>query len=75
MVVQGGIACAEIPLTTPLEAVAARILLDRPLTICSLYISPDTSLQLQDLHGLIAQLPHPFLLFGDFNAHTPFMGY
>lgn len=72
--VQGGTACAKIPLTTPLEAVASRNLLDCPLTICSLYIPPNTSPQLQDLHGLIAELSHSLLLLGDFNGHSLLWG-
>ena len=57
---------------TPLQAVAVRILLDKYITICSLYL-PD-NFSLSELQNLITQLPSPFLLLGDFNAHNPMWG-
>ena len=63
-----------IPLSTSLQAVAARVTLHRPLTVCSLYIPPSTRLSLQVLQDLVDQLPTPFILLGDFNAHSPLWG-
>lgn len=71
MAVQGRIACSRTLLITPLEAVAVRIILDRPLTLRSLYIPPSTSLRLQELHVLIYQIPAPLLILGVFNACSP----
>ena len=60
----------QIHLQTNLEAIAARIKLDRDYTICSIYL-PHSAIEYQDLDNLIAQLPTPFLLMGDMNAwHT-----
>lgn len=64
----------HINLTTPLQAVAARIFAPSPLTICSIYIPPTDMLRLEELTSLISSLPSPILLLGDFNAHSPSWG-
>ena len=74
VVVQSGVACALVPLQTSLEAVAVRILLDRLITLVSLYLPPNVPLRLHELQALINQLPKPFLILGDFNAHHPLWG-
>lgn len=74
IVVQKTVSCREIPLNTTLEAVAVQFLLDRTITVCSLYISPAHHLHYNELEDLIDQLPPPFLLLGDFNAHNPLWG-
>ena len=64
----------QITLNTPLQAVACTVRLNgRNIDVCSLYIPPNTdNSQLErNLHQLIAQFHHPFLLLGDFNAHNP----
>ncbi|KAI5710266.1 hypothetical protein M8J75_007113 [Diaphorina citri] len=44
------------------------------LTICNIYIHPSHRLQQTEISNLIEQLPTPFLLIGDFNAHNPIWG-
>ena len=61
----------SIPLITPLQAIACRVTLDKPTTICSIYLPPDSTPHINDLHNLIEQLPTPFYILGDFNAHNP----
>ena len=61
-----------INLDTSLQAVAVRVLFDKFITVCSLYL-PDSFI-LSDLEHLISQLPSPFLILGDFNAHNPLWG-
>lgn len=68
------IPCAEVPLQTPLEAIAVRLLLHKAITVCSVYFPPSLSLKRQDLDSLLSQLPEPFLLLGDFNAHSTLWG-
>lgn len=78
---QGGVAifmrqevhCINIPLNTALQAVAVRISVPFIVTVCNLYL-PEFNWQLRDLEDLILQLPSPFLLLGDFNAHSPLWG-
>lgn len=74
IVVKSDVAACEVTLATPLEAVAARILLDRLVTVCSLYIPPSFALSAGDLEQLADQLPEPFFILGDFNAHNPLWG-
>lgn len=58
-------ACMELKLTTPLEIVAVRILTDRVIALCSLYIPPSYKLAIQELQCLLDELPVPH-----FNAHN-----
>ena len=67
--------CTEVKLRSPLQAVAARVLLDRrQVTICSIYLPPGVALPRLELRQLAAELPPPFLLLGDFNAHNTLWG-
>ena len=65
---------SQITLNTPLQAVAARISLHRPITLCSIYLPPNTHFHLYELTDLVTQLPPPVLLMGDFNSHSPLWG-
>ena len=70
---------SAVPLVTGLQATAVSVVLGKRFTVCSLYLPPGleadrgpfTALELWDL---IRQLPPPFVLLGDFNAHNPLWG-
>ena len=64
----------EVQLNTPLQAVAARVTMSKAVTVCNIYIPPSVDVSLSDLEQLIQQLPAPFVLVGDFNAHSPLWG-
>ena len=67
----------EITLNTPLQAVACTIRLSgRKIDVCSIYLPPNTdnSTLERNLNHLISQFRNPFLLLGDFNAHSPMWG-
>ena len=64
----------EVQFNTPLQAVAARVALSKAVTVCNIYIPPSVDVSLSDLERLIQQLPTPFVLVGDFNAHSPLWG-
>ena len=64
----------EIDLNTTLQAVAVRVTLHKTITICSLYIRPRSSINQRELDDLVRQLPGPFVLLGDFNAHNVLWG-
>lgn len=51
VIIPRSLACVEVPLNTQLEAVAARILGDRLITVCSLYIPPTYSLRYDELEA------------------------
>ena len=65
---------SPIPLDTLLQAVAPSVLLNRKISICSLYLPPSLGFDLHDLQSLVDHLRVPFLLLGDFNAHNPLWG-
>ena len=64
----------QVHLKTTLQAIAVRVTLHRPITICSVYIPPNYPLKITQLNNLKLQLPKPFILLGDFNAHSPLWG-
>lgn len=70
MVVRTGIACPGVPLCTSLEAVAARGLMYRLINIVSSYVPPHVPHIIYELEGFSDQLPEPFLILCDFNAHN-----
>lgn len=52
------------------QAVAVRSHLGRrQVTLCSVYLAPGCVFPTLELRRLVAELPAPFLLLGDFNAH------
>ena len=61
----------QVKLTTPLQAIAVSVKIHTRITICSIYLPPNEQVQLTQLQNLIDQLPKPYLLLGDFNAHHP----
>ena len=65
---------SEVQLNTPLQAMAVRVTLSKAVTVCNIYIPPSVDVSLSDLEELIQQLPAPFVLVGDFNAHSPLWG-
>ena len=63
-----------VPLNTNLQAVAVRVTLHKTITICSLYLPPSQNVDPEDIYDLFQQLPTPFLLTGDLNAHNTLWG-
>ena len=64
----------QIPLATSLQAVAINVTLHRSITVCNLYLPPSQSVPYNLLSNLVSQLPTPFILLGDFNAHSTIWG-
>jgi hypothetical protein len=63
-----------VNLNTDLQVVAVRITLDKTITLCSVYIPPNSSLSLTQLKHLADQLPTLFIIMGGFNGHNPLRG-
>ena len=64
----------QLDLRTDLQAVACTVYLNgRNVDICNVYLPPDSDIDqiLPQLNGVIAQFQNPFILLGDFNAHSP----
>ena len=72
ILVRDNIVHSYVNLNTDLQAVAVRITLDKTITLCSVYIPPNSALGLAQLKNLADQLPTPFIVMGDFNGHNPF---
>ena len=63
-----------IKLNTTLQAVAVRVTINKPVTICCVYLPPKDKVRYNQLVSLVKELPAPFLLLGDFNAHNMIWG-
>ena len=62
----------EIRLKTHFQAIAVSVKLHKRVTICSIYIPPgvNNDFSERELEDLLKQLPKPYLLLGDVNAHN-----
>ncbi|KAK3894956.1 hypothetical protein Pcinc_001312 [Petrolisthes cinctipes] len=74
ILVRRDIPCTSLELDTPLQAVAVKVFMDRPYTVCSLYLPPSVTVERGDLNHLVRDLPSPFILLGDFNGRHPLWG-
>ena len=70
VLVRDGIPSSECTLNTSLQAKTVTISTSKTITICSLYLPPSENLNIVLLTRLIAQLPTPFVICGDFNGHS-----
>ena len=70
VMVRDGIPSSEYTLNTSLQAKAVTISTSKTITICSVYLPPSENLNIVLLTRLIAQLPTPFVICGDFNGHS-----
>ena len=71
IIVHKSLQYSPLPVVTDLQAVALTVVLDKQITICSIYLPPHAAFTNADIQSLLDQLPSPFLLLGDFNAHNP----
>ncbi|GFW53329.1 RNA-directed DNA polymerase from mobile element jockey [Trichonephila clavipes] len=60
-----------ITLHTLLQAVAVRIHIHSLVTVCCVYLPPNDVVPQVDLNQLLSQLLAPFILFGNFDGHSP----
>ena len=75
IIIDKSVACQGLHMQTSLEAVAVRaVILNKLITICSLYIPPHHQLHKHEFQSLMDQLPEPYIVLGDFNAHSPLWG-
>ncbi|KAK3896294.1 hypothetical protein Pcinc_000038 [Petrolisthes cinctipes] len=62
ILVRRDIPCTSQELDTPLQAIAVKVFIDRPYTMCSLYLPPSVTVERGDLNHLVQDLPSPFIL-------------
>lgn len=74
--IRNHISSYQVPLRTTLQAVAVSVKCHKRITLCSLYLPPvqaereqDVQRLKQEMQSLLDQLPKPFIVLGDFNAH------
>ncbi|KAJ8911000.1 hypothetical protein NQ315_011265 [Exocentrus adspersus] len=56
-----------------LRKATVKVIAPEKFTLCSLYL-PDVHWNVDELNLLVEQLPRPFVLMGDFNAHNDLWG-
>ena len=74
ILVRNDVSHTEVRLQSNLQAIALKLTLHRTFTICSIYLPPSSTLDIGDLEDLTQQLPGPYALLGDFNAHNSLWG-
>ena len=74
ILVKSNIPQRQINLNTNFPAVAVSLTHGKTITLCSIYYNPRSQITLEELYDLMQQLPKPYILLGDFNAHNTLWG-
>ena len=75
LAVHNSVPARYVPLRTGLQAVASSVQLGQNrFTVCTVYLPPGVALPVVEMRELVAELPEPVLLLGDFNAHHTLWG-
>lgn len=74
ILVQENIPSKHIPLNSPLEVIAIELITTIKVTVCNIYIPPAQLINKNEIENVINQLPAPYILLGDFNAHNVLWG-
>jgi len=74
ILVRNDVAVASQRLNTSLQAVAIKLFINRPYTICSLYLPPSESVGKVILENLLHEISSPYLILGDLNGRHPHWG-
>ena len=65
----------EVAVQSSLQVLCIRVSLSSlSFSVCNIYIPRGQEITEENLRNLISQLPPPFLILGDFNAHSPLWG-
>lgn len=64
----------EIPINTNLEVQVLKVYYPQEIYICNIYLPPNQNINKEVMKDLILQIPTPYLILGDFNAHNPIWG-
>ncbi|GBM51124.1 hypothetical protein AVEN_237257-1, partial [Araneus ventricosus] len=74
LLLSNNIPSSQLTLNTPFQAIAAQIFTHKLITVCSLYLPPNTQIDQTNLNNLMLQLPEPFIILGDLNGHSQIWG-
>ena len=61
---------SKININTGLQAIAVKVTFHRTISICTLYILPNDTINKKELSNILQQLPTPYILLCDFNCHN-----
>lgn len=73
ILVKDSLYATPVNIPSNIEFIAIRIYNRRPVTVCSIYIPPNSNPDPTHIDN-INQLPKHFILAGDFNAHNVIWG-
>ena len=74
IIINKAIQHSVVQINSPFQVVALKTILGKAITICSIYLPGAVGFTYNNLQNLIDQLPSPFIILGDFNAHNPLWG-
>ncbi|GBN36227.1 hypothetical protein AVEN_233521-1 [Araneus ventricosus] len=74
LLISNNIPSSLLTLNTSFQAIAAQIFTHKLITVCSLYLPPNTHIDKTNLNNLVLQLPEPFVILGDLNGHSQIWG-
>ena len=74
LIVKKSLQHSLLPLIINIQAVAVKVESEMQVTICCIYLPPHLMFTSLDLQNIINQIPTPFMILGDFNAHNPLWG-
>ena len=75
ILVHNSIHLLEIGLQSTLPVIAVKVTMSHlSFIVCSLFLPPGQLLSATDLFDLFSELPTPFIIVGDFNAHNSLCG-
>merc|ERR1711963_1307728 len=73
--VRNDIPQSEIPLASPLQAVAVRVTVGgKTYILTSIYIPPSSTPTIADFNSIISKFRTRYLINGDLNAHSVLLG-
>nr|CAH7738809.1 unnamed protein product [Callosobruchus chinensis] len=73
ILLKNNIGAKEFVIDTNLQVVAVEIEAPLKVTLCNIYL-PDNNWNISQLRSVVESLPRPYIIMGDFNAHSPLWG-
>ena len=74
IMVRNDVAHNQVTINSTLQAVVVTLTLHKKFTLCSVYLPPALRIDIAELDRLMGQISGPFIILGDFNAHSLLWG-
>lgn len=66
---------SPIPLVSHLQTIAVQVIVNnKRISVCNIYLNPAEAVNYNEIKSITDQLPPPYILLGDFNAHNTMWG-